>query len=227
VLLTSAHHIVWDGWSKGIYFRELADGQGPIVVHCAAGKDRTGLICALTHHVAGVSRDDMMADYLLTNDESRLARKMDFLGPWIEKQVGLTAPREALRVAVSVNADYLETAFGVIAERHGLSRMTARQAVELVRGQHGHGLTVLVAGEVIVTADVPEIPVGIDGETVMIPTPVRCTIAPRALSVVVPRERPGVPIPRAALEWPRLRQLASFRPQPAIAVSGDGSAPGP
>jgi diacylglycerol kinase family enzyme len=104
---------------------------------------------------------------------------------------------------------------------------SARQAVELVRGQHGHGLTVLVAGEVIVTADAPEIPVGIDGETVMIPTPVRCTIQPRALSVIVPRERPGVPTPRAALEWPRLRQLASFRPLPAIAVSGDGSAPGP
>jgi protein tyrosine/serine phosphatase len=110
-----ARHI--DLYSR--YFRELADGRGPIVVHCAAGKDRTGLICALTHHIAGVSRDDMLADYLLTNDEARQARKMDFLGPWIEKQVGLKAPREALKVAVSVNPDYLETAFAVIAERHG------------------------------------------------------------------------------------------------------------
>jgi protein-tyrosine phosphatase len=101
------------------YFQMLAELDGPSVVHCAAGKDRTGLICALTHHVAGVSHDDMMADYLLTNDESRLSRKMDFLGPWIEKQVGLSASREALRVAVSVNADYLETAFEVILDRHG------------------------------------------------------------------------------------------------------------
>ena len=101
------------------YFRELAHGTGPIVVHCAAGKDRTGLICALTHHIAGVGHDDMMADYLLTNDEDRLARKMDFLGPWIGKQTGLTAPREALRVAVSVHPDYLETAFSVITERYG------------------------------------------------------------------------------------------------------------
>jgi protein tyrosine/serine phosphatase len=101
------------------YFQVLAEGHGPLVVHCAAGKDRTGLICALTHHVAGVSHDDMMADYLLTNDEARLARKMDFLGPWIEQQVGLRAPREALKVAVSVNADYLEAAFAVIRERSG------------------------------------------------------------------------------------------------------------
>jgi protein-tyrosine phosphatase len=101
------------------YFQALADGVGPVVVHCAAGKDRTGLICALTHHIAGVSHADIVADYLLTNEESRLARKMDFLGPWIEKQVGLTPSREALRVAVSVNTDYLEMAFSVIAAAHG------------------------------------------------------------------------------------------------------------
>ncbi len=101
------------------YFRELAETSGPIVVHCAAGKDRTGLICALTHHLAGVGHDDMMADYLLTNDEARQERKISFLGPWIEQQVGLKAPYEALKVAVSVNADYLETAFAVIRERCG------------------------------------------------------------------------------------------------------------
>ena len=91
---------------------------------------------------------------------------------------------------------------------------SARQAVELAHRRHGNGLTVLAADEVLVDADAAEIPVGIDGETVMLPTPVRCTIQPRALSVVVPRERPGVPAPKAALEWPRLRQLASFRAQP-------------
>jgi diacylglycerol kinase family enzyme len=99
-------------------------------------------------------------------------------------------------------------ALGVVA----VSVNSARQAVELVRRQHGNGLEVLTAGEVIVSADAAEIPVGVDGETVMFPTPVRCTIQPQALSVLVPRQRPGVPSPRAALEWPRLRQLASFRP---------------
>jgi len=91
---------------------------------------------------------------------------------------------------------------------------SARQAVGLLRGGHGPGLTVLTAAEVTVDADTPEIPVGIDGETVMLPSPVRCAIRPRALRVIVPRQRPGVPAPKAALEWPRLRQLASFRAQP-------------
>jgi hypothetical protein len=43
------------------------------------------------------------------------------------------------------------------------------------------------------------------------PTPVRCTIRPKALRVRVPKNRPGVPPPKAALDWPALRQLASFR----------------
>jgi diacylglycerol kinase family enzyme len=91
---------------------------------------------------------------------------------------------------------------------------SARQAIGLLRRGHGHGLTTLTAGQVTVDADAPQIPVGIDGETVLLPAPVRCTIQPRALRVIVPRQRPGVPAPKAALEWPRLRQLASFRAQP-------------
>jgi protein tyrosine/serine phosphatase len=101
------------------YFHTLAEVEGPIVVHCAAGKDRTGLICALTHHLAGVHPDDIMADYLLTNDESRLARKMSFLGPWLRDTVGKSVDEAALRVAVSVHPEYLETAFAVIREAHG------------------------------------------------------------------------------------------------------------
>ena len=77
---------------------------------------------------------------------------------------------------------------------------SARQAIGLLRCGHGQGLTTLTDGEVTVQADTLEIPVGIDGETVMLPTPVRCPIRPRALRVVVPMERPGVPAPKAALE---------------------------
>ena len=91
---------------------------------------------------------------------------------------------------------------------------SARQAAGLIRRGHGTGLTTLTAEEVTVDADASQIPVGIDGETILLPAPVRCAIRPRALRVVVPRERPGVPAPKAALEWPRLRQLASFRARP-------------
>jgi diacylglycerol kinase family enzyme len=88
---------------------------------------------------------------------------------------------------------------------------SARQAVQLLRRGHGEGLTLLTAPQVVVDADTPEIPVGIDGETVMMPTPVRCAIQPRALRVRVPRDRPGVPAPKPPVDWARLRHLASFR----------------
>jgi hypothetical protein len=90
----------------------------------------------------------------------------------------------------------------------------ALQAAMLLRGAHGQGLTTLTAGEVVVDADVSEIPVGIDGETVMMATPVRCTIQPRALRVRVPRDRAGTRPPKPVLDWHTLRQLASFRSAP-------------
>lgn len=87
----------------------------------------------------------------------------------------------------------------------------ARQAVELIRRGHGAGLTVTAAEEVVVESDAPEIPVGVDGETVLMPAPVRCANRPRALRVLVPRQRPGVPAPSPAMDWARLRDLAAGR----------------
>jgi len=101
------------------YFRALADGEGGILVHCAAGKDRTGLICAFTHHVAGVHRDDIFEDYLLTNDATRLGRRMDVIGRWLEASRGVRPSDDALRIAVSVDAAYLERALKAIVAQHG------------------------------------------------------------------------------------------------------------
>lgn len=86
---------------------------------------------------------------------------------------------------------------------------SARQAVGLLRHTREKGVTTLTVPEVVVTADAPEIPVGIDGEAVMLRTPVHCTIRPAALRVRVPRDRPGVPTPRPAWSWPRLWRLAT------------------
>jgi protein tyrosine/serine phosphatase len=101
------------------YFKALADSPGPLVVHCAAGKDRTGMICALTHHIAGVHADDRMADFLATNNPERIESRADFLGGWIAEHVGLTPSREALRVAVGVHPSYLDAAWAAMSEAHG------------------------------------------------------------------------------------------------------------
>jgi diacylglycerol kinase family enzyme len=86
----------------------------------------------------------------------------------------------------------------------------AAQAIGLVRAGRGTGLVATSSRAVTVDSPQPEIPVGIDGETVLMPTPVHCSVQPGALRVVVPKDRPGVPAPRPPLSLARLGHLAVF-----------------
>jgi hypothetical protein len=89
---------------------------------------------------------------------------------------------------------------------------SAAQAAGLLRGAHSRGLTRAAAVEVVVEADAAQIPVGVDGEALVLDTPVRCTVRPAALRVRVPRDRPGVPDPKPIMDWKRLRQMALTGP---------------
>ncbi|MGN9838166.1 tyrosine-protein phosphatase [Nonomuraea sp. H19] len=44
----------------------IAADSGPLVFHCASGKDRTGLVAALVLALLGVSEDDIVEDFALT-----------------------------------------------------------------------------------------------------------------------------------------------------------------
>ncbi len=48
--------------------RAVADTDGPVLIHCAAGKDRTGISVALLMRLLGVDPDTVMTDYLRTNE---------------------------------------------------------------------------------------------------------------------------------------------------------------
>ena len=101
------------------HFAALAEADGAILVHCAAGKDRTGLICALTHHLAGVHPDDLMQDFLLTNTAASQRTHAERVGALISRHTGRTPSDEALRTAMGVHAGDLQASFEVIAERYG------------------------------------------------------------------------------------------------------------
>jgi diacylglycerol kinase family enzyme len=84
----------------------------------------------------------------------------------------------------------------------------ALQAAGLLRGAASGGVTFASAREVIVTADAAEIPVGVDGEALMLSTPVRCASRPGVLRVRVPRHRPGREPARPSMDWRRVWGLA-------------------
>ncbi len=110
-----ARHI--DLYSR--YFRMLASTDGPVLVHCSAGKDRTGIACALTHHIAGVDEADIVADYLLTNDMDRITARLPVMRELIRENTGKTVDDAALTTALRVEAEYLQIAFDAMRARHG------------------------------------------------------------------------------------------------------------
>jgi protein-tyrosine phosphatase len=111
------------------YFETLAQNDGAVVVHCAAGKDRTGLVVALTHALAGVHRDDIVADYMLTNDPERFNA---FGAAWAENiraERGQAPTLETMRAVMGVEPIYLEKSLDVIAGRHGGVERYLREAL--------------------------------------------------------------------------------------------------
>lgn len=95
----------------------------------------------------------------------------------------------------------------------GLTVRTAAQAADLaLRGERSTALTEMTAHEVVVAADTDTVRAGVDGEALTLPVPVRCRVIPGALRIRVPRERPGAPPPRQAVDWRRLGALVLARP---------------
>lgn len=48
--------------------REICRQEGPFLIHCSLGKDRTGFICMLLEMLAGADYDEIIADYMITYD---------------------------------------------------------------------------------------------------------------------------------------------------------------
>jgi len=92
----------------------------------------------------------------------------------------------------------------------GVKVRNVQQAIDLLRGRRAVGVRVLCTKKIEITADAPQIPVGVDGEALSMSTPVVCTISPGALRVWVPRDRPGVVPPKPPINWARLWHLAGI-----------------
>jgi protein-tyrosine phosphatase len=89
-------------------FAHLLEDRAPLVIHCTAGKDRTGFACALVLHALGVADDQISQDYLLTN---RYYRR--------DPSSGSDLPEEVRLVLHSVEASFLAASFEVIRADYG------------------------------------------------------------------------------------------------------------
>jgi protein-tyrosine phosphatase len=86
----------------------LLEDRAPLVIHCTAGKDRTGFACALILHALGVPDDLIAQDYLLTNRFYR--RDPSSVGD---------LPEAVAQVLTSVEASFLAASFEVIGADYG------------------------------------------------------------------------------------------------------------
>ncbi len=100
------------------WFAELGEG-GAGVIHCAAGKDRTGIGCALTLIALGVDEETAFADYEFTNQAVDIERRMPKIQARMEERLGRKLDPAALRPMLGVHVDYLHNAFDVMKARHG------------------------------------------------------------------------------------------------------------
>jgi protein-tyrosine phosphatase len=83
--------------------RTVADGDDAVLVHCAAGKDRTGWAIASLLTAAGADREAVMAEYLLSN------ASISSLRAWLQQQYG--DAHQASDEVLGVDQSYLDTAW--------------------------------------------------------------------------------------------------------------------
>jgi len=89
------------------------------IVNCAAGKDRTGILCALTHHVLGVDHETIFADYELTNEAADVAGRLPEMARMFNEHIGKDYPQDVYHPFVGVDADFLHGALDAIEDRAG------------------------------------------------------------------------------------------------------------
>ncbi len=98
-------------------FTRIADSDLPLIFHCAAGKDRTGIAAALLLTTLEVPRHTVMEDYLLTERFFEEGCRLVFGEPSSRRHADIDP--SVWEPMMRAEADYLEAMFATLDERHG------------------------------------------------------------------------------------------------------------
>jgi len=98
----------------GDTLRHMAATGEPILVHCAAGKDRTGTLCAIIKGALGVAPQDIMEDFMLTMTAVDIDSFLTPAAQMFSKRYGREIDPEALRPMFGVEPAYLESSLATI-----------------------------------------------------------------------------------------------------------------
>jgi protein-tyrosine phosphatase len=101
-------------------FGHLLEDRAPLVIHCTAGKDRTGFASALILHALGVADDVIAEDYLLTN---RFYRR--------DATAAADLPDDVRNAIGSVETSYLAAAFEAVGKEYGDLETYLRDGLKL------------------------------------------------------------------------------------------------
>jgi protein-tyrosine phosphatase len=116
-------------------FDVLAASEGtaplPIIVHCTAGKDRTGFVVAMLLYALGATPDVVLRDYLRSADCCDLERLAPQVSAILSRMLGKLPDRETIDTINGVHADYLGAALEVIQAHWGDVRTYLVQACAL------------------------------------------------------------------------------------------------
>lgn len=99
-------------------FTTVAAGRGATLVHCSAGKDRTGVVVALLLAAIGFDRATIIDDYL-ESGRRRNPKVVEFTRDLLSARLGAAPSDRTMDALTGVDPRYLETSFAVIDERYG------------------------------------------------------------------------------------------------------------
>jgi protein tyrosine/serine phosphatase len=97
----------------------FVEGKAPMLVHCSAGKDRTGMVIALLQSALGVDREEIYANFMLSNQSKGLHEMAQTVRARVKQHHGHDYPEELFRHMIGVEESYLDNFFGEIEQRAG------------------------------------------------------------------------------------------------------------